>query len=716
MKEEMGAVRSTSTDKEIDLLQLLGALFTQWKMIISVTAGFMLAALFYALLTPPVYQADTLIQVEQKQGQALLSSLSSVLPDSAPEVAPEIELLKSRMILGKTVDDLNLKTQAEQISFPVVGRLWSRLTGEKTGQIMIQKMTLPLTDGKSPALVLTVEENDAYLLEGENLSLRGKVGQLLKGKDIAILISAIQASPGTRFSLHQQTLLEAINGLQKSVSVAIQGKGSGMLVLSITGHHPDKLVMILNSITDNYLQQNVARQAARDANSLTFLQSQLPKVRHELDLAENKLNNYRKLQDSVDLNLEAKSVLEQTVNVENQLNALTFREAEVSQLYKKSHPAYRALLEKRQTLLQEKERLNNRISAMPSTQQEVLRLSRDVESGRAIYLQLLSRQQELNISRSSAVGNVRIIDPAETWPVPVKPKKALIVLLGTLCGLMISVGFVLARVALRQKVESMEALESQGINVLATVPKSEYLERKRRHQQKRTLSMALRDRVVPRLFLASEEPADVAVEAIRSLRTTLHFIMQDAPNQVLMISGATTGCGKTFISTNLAAVIANSGHKILFIDADMRRGYTHTLLNIGNKSGLSEVLSGQAEATQSIQHCQKGGFDILTRGSLSSSPADLLMNERFSQLLEWANRAYDMVIVDCPPVLAVTDAVIVGRAAGIRLIVARAGADSVKEIKTCLHRLTQGGVGINGVVLNGVSRTAADYYAYDTVE
>ncbi|MEG2566203.1 MAG: Wzz/FepE/Etk N-terminal domain-containing protein, partial [Acinetobacter sp.] len=261
MKEEMGAVRSTSTDKEIDLLQLLGALFTQWKMIISVTAGFMLAALFYALLTPPVYQADTLIQVEQKQGQALLSSLSSVLPDSAPEVAPEIELLKSRMILGKTVDDLNLKTQAEQIAFPVVGRLWSRLTGEKTGQIMIQKMTLPLTDGKSPALVLTVEENDAYLLEGENLSLRGKVGQLLKGKDIAILISAIQASPGTRFSLHQQTLLEAINGLQKSVSVAIQGKGSGMLVLSITGHHPDKLVMILNSITDNYLQQNVARQA-----------------------------------------------------------------------------------------------------------------------------------------------------------------------------------------------------------------------------------------------------------------------------------------------------------------------------------------------------------------------------------------------------------------------------------------------------------------------
>ena len=98
------------------------------------------------------------------------------------------------------------------------------------------------------------------------------------------------------------------------------------------------------------------------------------------------------------------------------VNELTFREAEISQLFKKSHPTYRALHEKRQTLERERERLNNRVSAMPSTQQEILRLSRDVESGRTIYLQLLTRQQELNISRSSAVGNVRIIDEAVTLP------------------------------------------------------------------------------------------------------------------------------------------------------------------------------------------------------------------------------------------------------------------------------------------------------------
>ena len=169
-----------------------------------------------------------------------------------------------------------------------------------------------------------------------------------------------------------------------------------MLGLTITGEDPDEMARVLNCIADNYLQQNVARQAAQDAKSLQFLKQQLPQVRSELDQAEEKLNRYRQQNDSVDLNLEAKAVLEQIVNADNQLNELTFREAEISQLYKKDHPTYRALIEKRQTLEQEKNRLNKRVSSMPSTQQEVLRLSRDVESGRVIYQQLLNREQELS--------------------------------------------------------------------------------------------------------------------------------------------------------------------------------------------------------------------------------------------------------------------------------------------------------------------------------
>ena len=116
----------------------------------------------------------------------------------------------------------------------------------------------------------------------------------------------------------------------------------------MTGDDPQLITRILNSIANNYLQQNIARQAAQDSQSLEFLQRQLPEVRSELDQAEE--NQRLSPAALVDLNLEAKAVLEQIVNVDNQLNELTFREAEISQLYKKDHPTYRALLEKRQTL------------------------------------------------------------------------------------------------------------------------------------------------------------------------------------------------------------------------------------------------------------------------------------------------------------------------------------------------------------------------------
>ncbi|HBZ3563681.1 TPA: tyrosine-protein kinase, partial [Klebsiella pneumoniae] len=285
------------------------------------------------------------------------------------------------------------------------------------------------------------------------------------------------------------------------------------------GEDPSIIERIVESISDNYLAQNIARQAAQDAKSLEFLNKQLPQVRSDLDIAEDKLNQYRRKNDSVDLSLEAKSVLDQIVNVDNQLNELTFRESEISQLYTKEHPTYKALMEKRKTLQEEKAKLNKKVSTMPETQQEILRLSRDVESGRAVYMQLLNRQQELSIAKSSAIGNVRIIDNAVTQPKPVKPKKVLIVLLGFVFGGVISICIVLLRVFLRRGIESPEQLEELGINVYASVPVAEIISKTA--SKKGTFTKKQND--FDKGLLALVNPTDLAIEAIRGLRTSLHF-------------------------------------------------------------------------------------------------------------------------------------------------------------------------------------------------
>ncbi len=699
----------TNDADEIDLGRLLGELVDHRKLIIAVTSLFTLCALIYALFATPIYQADALIQVEQKQANAILSNLSQMLPDSQPQSEPEIALLKSRMILGKTVDDLNLQAVIKPKYFPIFGRGWQRLSGKKDGELVVSRLYLPTSeDIDVPKVELTVKDNEHFVVKGDDFTFNGKVGELLDDKGISIKVDKIDAEPGSKFTISYITRLEAITKLQEVLSVADQGKDTGILVLSITGDNPELITNIIDSISNNYLSQNIARQAAQDAKSLEFLSNQLPKVRNDLDVAEDKLNEYRRKNDSVDLSLEAKSVLEQIVNVDNQLNDLTFRESEISQLYTKEHPNYKALMEKRKTLQEEKAKLNKRVSVMPETQQEILRLSRDVESGRAVYKQLLNRQQELNIAKSSAIGNVRIIDNAVAQTKPVKPKKIVIILIGFIFGSVVAIGIVLLRVFLRRGIESPEQLEELGINVYASIPVSEAFA----NNAVKKASWKNKNYDIKQAFLAVENPADLAIEAIRGLRTSLHFAMMESRNNILMISGASPNAGKTFVSTNLAAVIAQSGKKVLFIDTDMRKGYTHNLFNVENTKGLSDILSGKMTVERAIQPLSMAGFDFIARGAVPPNPAELLMHKNFDALLSWASQNYEIVVLDTPPILAVTDAAIIGNYVGTTLLVARFEQNTAKEIEVSVRRFEQSGVIVKGCILNGIIKKASSYYSY----
>lgn len=706
MTSEINSKTIKSSNDEIDLGRLFGELIDYRKLIIAVTAGVTALAVLYVLLATPIYQANALVQVEQKQGNAILNNLSQMISGGQPQSEPEIALLRSRMILGKTVDDLNLQAQVEQKHFPILGRGLDRILGNSDGKLKISHLYIPTINGKTPQLEITVIDKEHYSMSSELGKSNGVIGEMLDYKGISLLIEDIDAKNGTTFKVSYKTKLNAITDIQNVFTVLDQGKDTGMLNLVLLDDNPVMASNILESISQNYLAQNVARQAAQNAKSLEFLAQKLPKVRNDLDIAEGKLNTYRKQQDSVDLSMEAKSVLAQIVNVDNQLNQLTFKEAEISQLYTKAHPTYKALIEKRQTLLNEKERLNKKVSAMPATQQEVLRLSRDVESGRAVYMQLLNRQQELNIAKSSAIGYVRIIDNAITDPQPVKPMKIVIIIGGFITGLFISILIVLFKIFFRRGIESPEQLEEVGVNIYASIPTSEWLNSEiiKSSKNKKTSQTEV--------LLAVENPADLAIEAIRSLRTSLHFAMLEAKNNIVMFSGASPNAGKTFVSSNLSSVIAQTGKNVLFIDADMRKGYIHKVLGAENDLGLSDILSGRATLDDIIKTIPETGFDFIPRGQIPPNPAELLMNSRCDKLFKDLTKLYDLIIVDTPPILAVTDAAIVGRYAGTALLVARFEQDTVKSIEVSIRRFEQAGTIIKGCVVNGIVKKASSYYGY----
>ncbi|WP_203344869.1 polysaccharide biosynthesis tyrosine autokinase [Vibrio fluvialis] len=705
------ATRSSvdSQSDEIDLGKLFGILLDAKWIIIITTFVFAVLGAAFALLSTPIYKADALIQIEQKSSGGISSLVGDMgeLFSSESSATTEIEIIRSRMILGDTVDKFNLTTVVTPEYIPVLGKGLARLTSERNA-VNVSRFTIPrqAEDDRFSILVLDSRAQSYQLLRNDKLVLEGQAGQLAKNGGVELFVTDLNAKDGFEFSIRKRSPLDAIEWLKQNLSVSERGKQTGILELSFTGENRGEITGILNDIAQNYFLQNVERKSAEAEKSLAFLKDNLPNVKHSLTEAEDTLNAFRQKNDSIDLGLEAQSTLKVMVELEAQLNELTFKESEISQRFTKDHPAYRSLLDKRATLLKEKERLNQQIQKMPKTQREVLRMTRDVEVNQQIYVQLLNKVQELSIVKAGTVGNVRILDRAEAYAAPVKPKKALIVVLATLLGGMLSVAFVLVKAALHRGVENPDDIEQIGLSVYASVPKSNLqlelfnkLKRHRKQNQELTL-------------LAESNPADLSVEALRGLRTSLHFAMMEAKNNVLMISGPAPGIGKSFVSTNFSAVAAKTGQKVLLIDADMRKGYLQQPFGLEWENGLSDFLSGKIGLNEAIKTTQVDNLDIMTRGQVPPNPSELLMHPRFKELMEWASEHYDLVIIDTPPVLAVTDPSIVGALAGTTLMVARFGMNTVKEIDVARNRFEQSGIEVKGVILNATEKKASSYYGY----
>lgn len=702
--------QSRQADDEIDLGKLFGIILDAKWLILCTVVLFSIIGVGVAILSTPIYKADALIQIESKSSGGISAMVGDMgeLFSAESSATTEIEIIKSRMILGGTVDKFNLTTVVSPNYMPIIGKGLARLQGEQIS-LSVSRFNAPSYAVGVPLTleVIDSEKQTFRLLEDDNnVILEGKVGELLEKNGYQFLATELVAQTGDSFTVSKISKLDAINKLQENLSISERGKQTGIISLSFSGEDRAKIQDILNDISQNYFLQNVQRNSAEAEQSLEFLKGHLPDIKTKLTASEDVLNRFRQENESIDLGLEAQSTLKVMVELEAQLNELTFKESEISQRFTQDHPAYKSLLDKRETLLKEKERLNKQVQKLPKTQREVLRMTRDVEVNQQIYIQLLNKVQELNIIKAGTVGNVRILDNAQSFSKPIKPKKALIVVLATLLGGIAGVAFVLIRAAFHRGVETPDQIEQIGMPVYASVPKSiQQLEFANKLKRNKGSNNEL-------VLLAEANPADLSIEALRSLRTSLHFAMMEAKNNVLMISGPAPSIGKTFVSTNFAAVAAKTGQKVLLIDADMRKGYLQQCFGLRWDNGLSDYLSGKTSLSNIIKSTSIDNLDIVTRGQVPPNPSELLMHPRFKSFVDEMSAQYDLVIIDTPPVLAVTDPSIVGALAGTTLMVARFDQTTLKEIEVAQGRFEQSGVEVKGVILNAVEKKASNSYGY----
>jgi tyrosine-protein kinase Etk/Wzc len=715
-------------EPQVDLLEQLHVILDARWLVLAVTAAALALGAGYAWLATPIFRSDMLLQVEDKKSSmGAMGDLASMFgsagwfSDTSRSDA-EIEILHSRTISGAVVDALRLDLTAEPVRMRLLGRLFgNRQKGDALADPFLglssyawggERLQLDRLDvperllGK--ALTLVAGEGGRFTLldpDGEPLG-DGVAGSATSAGPVNLFVAELRAHPGTRFRLSRRDREAATQDLQAQLKVAEKGKRTGILVVSLDGPDRRRIIAILDAVAAAYIRQNVDRKSAEAAKTLEFLETQLPVVHATLDGAEAELERYRTRKGGLDVTLATQSVVARSVELEKNASALQVEYVALRQRFTETHPAVLGLRDKLRQLDGERATIEARLKQLPEAELESARRLRDVKVANELYLTLLAKAQELKVAKAGTLGDVRVLDPALRLLAQVAPQQGQILGLALFLGLLGGVGLAFARRALDQGIEDPDQLErASNIPVFASVPFS--------------AAEARRDdgKGMPGPLLAVLKPRDLAVESLRSLRTALQFALVEAGAQVVAVSGPAPGVGKSFVTANLGHLLAEAGKRVVVVDADIRRGTLHRHFGHERGLGLADVIAG-LPLEQALRQTDMPGLALLTSGTLPPNPAELLGSERLARLIGELAGKFDLVLLDTPPVLAVTDAALVARHAGVNLLVARSGQHPLRELLAATRLLGRSGIRTNGFVLNavrldrGLGRRSVYHYQY----
>ena len=713
--------QNSNTEDTIDLKELFFSLISQWKLIALCVILSLVCALLYLRTTPDTYAVDALVQVEESKGTsaALLGDLSSMIEQKQPAQA-EIELLKSRLVLGSVIQNLNLdlKISGTENSF------FNRLLSPHDYQTTYNKNAVIFKDDAKSFDVRKFEIPTYYLDKNLLLNFNGNKYTLTDAKTKQIVFSAVtnQESQHTSeygtwnialytqdqfkntYNIEKMSLPAAMGSITNNYSVAEKGKLTGILGLNYQGQDKEHITKVLNSILVAYSQQNVERRSAETAQTLKFLDEQLPELKQQLDVAEREFNKFRQQYNTVDVTKESELYLTQSITLETQKSQLEQQVAEASAKYTNEHPVMQQMNAQLGAINKKIGELNDTLKQLPDLQRRYLQLYREVEVKTQLYTALLNSYQQLRIAKAGEIGNVRIVDTAVEPIQPIAPKKLQILILSIFLGGFLGTLLALLRNMMRSGIKDSSQIENElDLPVYATVPRSPI--------QESRIKLLKKKKHIP--ILAIKNGDDIAIENLRSMRTAIHFAMSQAKNNIIMISGPAPEVGKSFISTNLATILAQSNKRVLIIDGDMRHGYLHKYFNSDTQPGLAEYLNTQQTLESIIKPTEVDNLDVITRGKSPVNPSELLSSAKLSELLDQVSPLYDHIIIDTPPVLAVTDGIIISQYAGVNLVIARYAKSQMKELELTINRFEQVGVKINGFILNDIQRATGGYgYGY----
>ena len=682
----------------IDLGQYWLILKRRWLPAVLVTSSVLGLAAFVTFRQKPVYEAEAKLRFDKNNNVSALSGLGgqigelSGITNLSNPLDTEAEVIQSHPLIRETINKLNLKDgEGETLTHEA---FLKKLKVKSIRGTDVLQLSYKSTDPKEAANVVNLLMEDYLVNNVENNTAEVRAAREFLQKELPqVEARVVQAEAQLRKFKEQNNVValeeeakfgvESLKDLSENITQA-----QARLVEAVTRSEALQNQLKLQT------QKAVALSSLSQSPAVQQVLTEFQKTQDELAVARTRLTDKHPTVINLAQKLQAlRKQLERRVGqivgngvsvTEPDLQIGELQQSLTAELVKSE--VERLAVMNRVGLLRKAFVSNQeRLSILPKLEQQQRQLQRKLQEAQSTYEQLLKQLQEAQVVEKQNVGNARVIASALVPDKPISPKIPLNLALGGFLGILLGVGTALILEAMDKSLKTLdEAKKLLGYPLLGTIPIAD--QKDKEGQELPVLN----------------NPYSPAGTAFEILQTNLSFTMSDKALKVIVVSSSMPGEGKSFVSANLAVAKAQLGKRVLLIDGDMRRPRQHSIWDVPNMLGLSNVLVGQAALHGSTTEALVT-LDVLTAGKIPPNPLTLLESQRMASLVKDASNDYDFVIIDAPPLTAVADALNIGKLADGMLLVVRPGTANTGSVNAAKSLLEQSGQRVLGMVVNGVT-------------
>ncbi|MDF1610605.1 GumC family protein [Stygiobacter electus] len=693
-----------------------------------ITLTGLIVAIIYAINAPNIYKSTTVLKLSKPQGSILTGSLLPEFQEFGSDrfIANEIEILKSYKLRAQVshalIDSFTVSKNKNNFSLvfedpeeakkgnyklksidDLVKMLASNVSIDQKRGLDIVEINVESHSPIESAIIANAYA-DAY----KNINLAYNREQLTRVKDflakqreeklaelgnVEETLKSYQEQRGivelpeqAKALITQSSDIEAKKNATK-IDLTISEKTLNQLKEELKKRNPEITNFIENYSTEPYmkkLQEQIADLKTRRDRAISDAGPNSKLVKdfdQKIADLESKFNNQ--------LSVYKAGIL---ASSPEEIKKLTSQVLEEETKYQALSASYRKLAE----ISGDYEK---KLSLLPTSTIDLARLQREKEAYEKLYLQVEERYQEAIINEQSAPGNVLIIDEGLVPLKPAKPNRVLIVVIGFVLGIGLGIGFAFIRNYLDNTVKTPEDIQNRNINILAWIPQIEGLD--------------VGDKEFE--FIVAKKPDASASEAYRALRTRIKFSkLSSETTKTLLITSPTSGEGKTTTAVNLAGSFAQANFRTVILDADLRKPRVHTVFKEKRFPGFTDYFFGQASFEEIVRKSQVNNLDFITAGTIPPNPSEILSSEQMTEFFKKLKSNYDYIIVDSPPVIAVTDSEILSSIVDATILVVSANNTEIDLMEKAIQLLNHEHSTFIGTILNNFTYRSGygSYYKY----